>query len=111
MTDPRAYQVVTQDVIARKCYPFVADFSVFHASADFNRNVYKEETFNKYLANNVKRHLTCRISDSTVIGANSEVRENSVIEKSVIGDNCKIGQNVTIKRCIIWDNTEIHDNC
>ena len=73
--------------------------------------VYIETPFNKYVAQNVRRHLTCRISDSTVIGRNSELRENSVIEQSVIGANCIIGQNVTIRRSIIWDNTEIHDNC
>ena len=88
------------DVIARKCYPFTVDFSVFHAASQTsmnpseftNRNIaYRTETFNKYLAQNVRRHLTSRISDSTVIGSNSEIKENSVIEHCVIGDNCKIG--------------------
>lgn len=72
--------MITSDVIARKCYPFVVDNVVFHASQDSNKLVYKEEVFNKYVANNVRRHLTCRISDSSVIGNNSEVREKSIID-------------------------------
>ena len=111
VSDPRTYAVITQDIIARKCYPFVVDFPVFHATPQFHRMVYSETPFNKYVAVNVKRHLTSRISDSTVIGDNSVVGENSTVEQSVIGANCKIGKNVTIRRSIIWDNTEIHDNC
>ena len=111
ISDPRTYAVITQDIIARKCYPFVVDFPVFHASNEHHRMVYSETPFNKYVAVNVRRHLTSQISDSTVIGPNSEIRENSQVEQSVIGANCKIGKNVTIRRSIIWDNTEIHDNC
>ena len=111
VTDPRTYAVITQDIIARKCYPFVVDFPVFHASVDVHKMVYVEAPFNKYVAQGVRRHLTSRISDSTVIGNNSVIAENSQVEQSVIGANCKIGKNVTIRRSIIWDNTEIHDNC
>ena len=111
VSDPRTYAVITQDIIARKCYPFVVDFPVFHASLEHHKMVYVEAPFNKYVAQNVRRHLTSRISDSTVIGKNTEIGERSVVEQSVIGSNCKIGKNVTIRRSIIWDGTEIHDNC
>ena len=80
---------------------------MFHVSSESSQLGYIEAPFNKYIAQSVKRHLTSRISDASVIGPNSEVRENSIIEQSVIGANCKIGKNVTIKRSIIWDNTEI----
>jgi len=110
IADPRTYQVITQDIIARKCYPFVVDFPVFHAKSEQSRLVYTEKPFYKYVASNVRRHLTSAISDNTVIGQNSEIGQNTIIDQSVIGANCKIGQNVTIKRCIIWDDTEIHDN-
>ena len=50
MADPRTYAVITQDIIARKCYPFVVDFPVFHASHDSHRMVYIEAPFNKYVA-------------------------------------------------------------
>ena len=68
ITDPRTYQVITQDIIARKCYPFVVDFPVFHVSSELNRMVYIEAPFNKYIAQNVRRHITSRISDASVIG-------------------------------------------
>ena len=42
--------------------------------------VYSEKPFNKYVAQNVRRHLTSRISDSTVIGSNSVVGQSSIIE-------------------------------
>ena len=59
ISDPRTYAVITQDIIARKCYPFVVDFPVFHASSEHHRMVYSETPFNKYVAVNVRRHLTC----------------------------------------------------
>lgn len=68
---------------------------------------YKVNTFNKYLSPDVKRHLSCTISDKCVIGKKTEIGANTLIINSVIGDNCKIHDNVTIKDSIIWNNVTI----
>jgi translation initiation factor eIF-2B subunit epsilon len=100
VNDPRTYQVISQDVIQRKCAPFVVDFTVFNGG-------FKVSTFNKYISENVKRHISCTISDRCVIGNHTEIGANSLIVNSVIGNNCKMGDNVTILNSIVWDGVEI----
>ena len=92
--------MINQEIIQRRCAPFVVDFPVFSGS-------YKVATFNKYLSSDVKRHLSCTISDKCVIGKNTEIGANTLIVNSVIGDNCKIHDNVTIKDSIIWNGVTI----
>ena len=72
LTDPRTYQVLTRDIIQRKCYPFVIDFPVFKGN-------FEVQPHNKYIGSRIKRHLSSTISDCSVIGSDVEIGEDSVV--------------------------------
>lgn len=46
-----------------------------------------------------------------MIGAKTQINDDTVISKSMIGKNCIIGNNVTIKSSHIMNNVVIKDNC
>lgn len=97
------YQAISQDVLARWCYPLVPDCNLVDTSYNYEYNhVYKEEK--------VVLAQSCKIGNSTCIGANTTVGEATAIEKSVIGRNCRIGAHVVIKNSFVWDNAVIADN-
>jgi translation initiation factor eIF-2B subunit epsilon len=104
VNDPRTYQVIQQEIIQRRCAPFVVDFPIFS-------DVYKVATFNKYLSSDLKRHISSTISDRCVIGKQTEIGANTLIVNSVIGDGCKIHDNVTIRDSIIWNDVTIKSGC
>lgn len=98
------YDAVSQDVLARWCYPLVPDSNLLESNSysyEFN-HIYKEDK--------VILAQSCKIGNCTSIGANSSVGEGTSIKKSVIGRNCQIGNNVTIKSSYVWDNAIIKDN-
>ena len=103
VVDPRTYQVISRDVISRRCMPFVVDLPVFGVG------VKQVQPFNRYYGQSVKRHLKSAIGDNCVIGSNTQIGENTQIINSVIGQGCTIGKNVVIKDCILWDNVVIKD--
>lgn len=98
------YDAISQDVLARWCYPLVPDLNLVENTSynyEFN-HVYKETK--------VVLAQSCRIGNSTCIGAHTSVGHDTAIEKSVIGRNCRIGANVSIKNSYIWDDAVIEDN-
>ncbi|KAG7663627.1 GCD6 [[Candida] subhashii] len=98
------YDAVSQDILARWCYPLVPDSNLVEDNSysyEFN-NIYKEDK--------VILAQSCKIGTSTSIGSNTTVGEGTCIKKSVIGRNCKIGNNVTIENSYIWDEAVIKDN-
>lgn len=82
----------------------MVDFPVFSDS-------YKVNTFNKYLSKDLRRHISSTISDRCVIGKQTEIGANVLIENSVIGDGCKIHDNVKIKDSVIWNDVTIKTGC
>lgn len=100
LNDPRTYQVLTQDVIQRKSAPFVVEFPVFKGNVD----VYPHH---KYLGKDIQKHASSVISDFCVIGARTEIGENTTIINSVIGEDCFIENSCEITNCIIWDGAQI----
>jgi translation initiation factor eIF-2B subunit epsilon len=98
------YDAVSQDVLARWCYPLVPDSNLLESNSysyEFN-HIYKEDK--------VILAQSCKIGSCTSIGTNSSVGEGTSIKKSVIGRNCQIGNNVTINNSYIWDNAIIKDD-
>ncbi|KAK6460529.1 translation initiation factor eIF-2B epsilon subunit, GEF [Scheffersomyces coipomensis] len=98
------YDAISQDVLARWCYPLVPDSNLIEGTSYTyeSKHIYKEEK--------VVLAQSCKIGSCTSIGANSSVGEGSIIKKSVIGRNCKIGKNVTISNSYVWDGAIIEDN-
>ncbi|ODV80981.1 SE-domain-containing protein [Suhomyces tanzawaensis NRRL Y-17324] len=98
------YDAISQDILARWCYPLVPDSNLLENSSytyEFN-HIYKEDK--------VILAQSCKIGSRTSIGSNTSVGDGSSIQKSVIGKNCQIGKNVTISNSYIWDNAIIGDN-
>lgn len=98
------YDAISQDILARWCYPLVPDSNLCDGNSytyEFN-HVYKEDK--------VVLAQSCKIGSCTSIGENTVVGEGSSIKKAVIGKNCKIGKNVEISNSYIWDNSVIEDN-
>lgn len=103
--DPRTYQVITRDVIARSVAPYCVDFPAFELG------VTQVLPFNRYYGKDVKRHLKSHFSDNIVVGSGTTIGPNTSIESSVIGQHCQVGANVTIKNSIIWGHVIIEDGC
>ncbi|ABN65195.2 translation initiation factor eIF-2B epsilon subunit, GEF [Scheffersomyces stipitis CBS 6054] len=98
------YDAVSQDVLARWCYPLVPDANLIE------NNSYTYEFSHIYKEEKVVLAQSCKIGSCTSIGANTTVGEGSSIKKSVIGRNCRIGKNVIINNSYIWENSVIEDN-
>lgn len=99
------YDAVSQDILARWCYPLVLDSNLVDGSS------YSYELNNIYKEDKIVLAQSCKIGNSTSIGRNSKVGEATSIKKSVVGRNCTIGDNVIIENSYIWDNAVIKDNC
>lgn len=99
------YDAISQDILARWCYPLVLDSNLVEGSS------YSYELNNIYKEDKIVLAQSCKIGNSTSIGRNSKVGEATSIKKSVVGRNCTIGDNVVIENSYIWDNAVIKDNC
>lgn len=99
------YDAVSQDILARWCYPLVLDSNLVDGSS------YSYELNNIYKEDKIVLAQSCKIGNSTSIGRNSKVGEATSIKKSVVGRNCTIGDNVIIENSYSWDNAVIKDNC
>ncbi|CAH0391142.1 unnamed protein product [Bemisia tabaci] len=98
-----SYQQVSADVINRWVHPQVPDNNV-QAPYTYRRN-------NIYLQQNISLSKDCKLLQDTIIGAGSQIGNNTVIKNSVIGCQCKIGSNVTIKNSFLFDGCIVKDNC
>lgn len=98
------YNAITQDVLARWCYPLTPDANFVDDSS------YSYEVHHIYKEEKVVLAQSCEVGSRTCIGANTVIGNDTLVEKSVIGRNCKIGANVVITNSCIWDNAVIEDN-
>lgn len=53
---------------------------------------------------------SCTLVEDVLIGADTEICDNTTITKTMIGNNCKIGNNVTLVGSQIMDHVTIKDN-
>ncbi|ORZ23764.1 translation initiation factor eIF-2B subunit epsilon [Lobosporangium transversale] len=99
------YDAVSKDIISRWTFPMVPDSNLPTGDCyEYRRGlVYKEKS--------VVLSRTCVVEEKVVIGANTQIAENSVLSNCVIGKNCVIGANVKIDNAYIWDNVTVKDNC
>lgn len=99
------YDAVSQDILARWCYPLVPDSNLLE------NNSYTYESNHIYKEEKVVLAQSCKIGSRTAIGRGTTVGEKTTVSRSVVGKNCVIGANVTIEGLYIWDNAVIDDNC
>ncbi|KAI1312621.1 hypothetical protein EDD11_002930 [Mortierella claussenii] len=99
------YDAISKDIISRWTFPMVPDSNLPDGDCyEFRRGlVYKEKS--------VVLSRTCVVEEKVVIGANTQIAENSVLSNCVIGKNCVIGSNVKIDNAYIWDGVTVMDNC
>lgn len=100
----QTYDAISQDFIARWCYPLVLNANLLKGQT------YSYESQHIYKEKDVVLAQSCKIKKNTAIGSGSKIGEGTVIENSVVGRNCKIGSNIRIKNSYIWDNVVIDDN-
>ncbi|OUM69469.1 hypothetical protein PIROE2DRAFT_35550, partial [Piromyces sp. E2] len=101
----KMYDAITKDVISRWTFPLTPDSNIQQGdNYRHSRNqIYKDQTV--ILARSAK------LIEKVIVGANTEIGENSRISNSTIGHNCKIGDNVVIENSYIWDDVTIESNC
>lgn len=99
----QTYDAISQDLIARWCYPLVLDSNIL------KDQTYTYESQHIYKEKDVVLAQSCKIKKNTAIGSGSKIGEGTVIENSVIGRNCQIGSNIHIKNSYIWDAVIIND--
>ena len=76
------------------------DFPVFKGNVDVS-------THHRYIGKEIQKHASSVISDFSVIGARTEIGENTTITNSVIGEDCFIENSCEITNCIIWDGVTV----
>lgn len=101
----KMYDAISKDVISRWTFPLTPDSNIqLGDNYRHSRNqIYKDQSV--ILARSAK------LVEKVIVGANTEIGENSRISNSTIGHNCKIGDNVVIENSYIWDNVVIESNC
>ncbi|KAG7196198.1 uncharacterized protein KQ657_000210 [Scheffersomyces spartinae] len=98
------YAAISQDILARWCYPLVPDSNLL------DTNTYSYEIGHVYKEDKIVLAQSCKIGKCTAIGTGTSIGEGSNISDSVIGRNCLIGANVTIQNSYVWDNAIIEDD-
>eukprot|EP01084_Bolivina_argentea_P193117 331369_1 len=92
--DWHSYNGITFDIIERWTYPLVLDSNTISHNYIYQRNnIYKEDK--------VKIGLNTEIIKNTILGYNTSIGNNCIINKSVIGINCIIGNNTHITNSFI----------
>ena len=100
VSDFRAYETLTRDIISRWTFPACPDASSAYRVS--RHGVYKEES--------VTLAKSCRVMSGSVIGRGTSIGDKSVVHNSVIGNYCRIGRNVNIRNAYIWDYAVIEDD-
>lgn len=101
--DPRTYDAVSRDIVARWTYPMVPDTNMV-ATTSYTR--VRDGTYKEH---GVRLARSVKLSGDCVLGARTRIGAGSVVNKCVIGRNCVIGKGVTLEGCYLWDNVRVED--
>ena len=96
------YFAAQRDCLHRWMYPIVPELTTGKATQNMiytRHNVYKNLT--------ADLHKDALIEDTVLIGAGSQVAQNSRICNTVIGQDCSIGRNVSLQNCVVQANVVI----
>ncbi|KAI0097534.1 eIF4-gamma/eIF5/eIF2-epsilon [Nemania sp. FL0031] len=102
-TSLQMYDAISHDILGGWAYPFTPDCNLLKGQTYYLRddnNVYQEDDVL------VEEHTE---TIDAILGRDTHVGSNSIIQNSIIGRNCKIGSNVRIVNSFIWDDVEIGD--
>ncbi|CAH1390887.1 unnamed protein product [Nezara viridula] len=103
VTSWQNYHSISHDIIHRWTYPLVPDM--------FLDQYYSYRRNNIYVQDNVTLAQGCSLVEDVVIGGESDVGENTVIQSSIIGKNCKISEKSSIINSHILNRVTIEKGC
>ncbi|XP_013175388.1 PREDICTED: translation initiation factor eIF-2B subunit epsilon [Papilio xuthus] len=105
ITNWKTYQIVSWDILHNWVYPLSIETGSFFQ----NNYIFMENHNFRKITSKLSR--SCTLVEDVLIGADTEIYDNTTITKTMIGNNCKIGNNVTLVGSQIMDNVTIKDNC
>ncbi|XP_014355995.2 translation initiation factor eIF-2B subunit epsilon [Papilio machaon] len=105
ITNWKTYQIVSWDILHNWVYPLSIETGSFFQN---NYILMENHNFRKITS---KLSRSCTLDEDVLIGADTEICDNTTITKTMIGNNCKIGNNVILVGSQIMDNVTIKDNC
>lgn len=100
VSDFRAYETLTRDIISRWTFPACPDANSGYSLS--RQGVYKEDS--------VTLAKSCRVTSGSVLGRGTSIGHKSIVHNSVIGNYCRIGKNANIRDAYIWDYAIIEDD-
>jgi len=63
------------------------------------------------LKEGVKLPASVQRHGMVVVGEDTIIAENAILENCVIGDGCVIGEGTFLKDCVIWDRVQVGEHC
>ncbi|XP_004927856.1 translation initiation factor eIF-2B subunit epsilon isoform X1 [Bombyx mori] len=105
ITNWKTYQTVCRDILHKWVYPLSIE------SGLYSRDKYTLTGNLNFVENSAMLSRSCVLTENTLIGAKTQVQDNTTVTKSIIGKKCTIGNNVIINGSHIMNNVIIKDNC
>jgi len=103
--DLRTYAAISRDVLQRWLYPLVPDANWWTEDSS-----YSVDRAIRYKDEDVEIQRSCFLSEHSMVGSGSVIRERTRIIGSVVGEGCVIGKNVLLEDCFLWNNVTVEDN-
>ncbi|CAG4964568.1 unnamed protein product [Parnassius apollo] len=105
ITNWKTYQIVCWDILHYWTHPLSIE------TGSFYQNNYVFMGNHNFRKTSSKLSRSCTLIEDVLIGANTQICDNTTVSKTMIGNNCEIGNNVTLIGSHIMDNVVIKDNC
>jgi translation initiation factor eIF-2B subunit epsilon len=98
--DPRTYDAITKDVLARWAHPIVLNSNLLPYNAAPS---YKCQHSDLYQEDNVQVAYSATVAPPSAIGARTTVADRSLVKRSVLGRDCRLGEDVKVDGAYLWD--------
>jgi len=102
--DPRTYDAITKDVLARWAHPIVLNSNLL----PYNANpTYKCQHSDLYQEDNVQVSYSATVIPPSAIGARTIIADRALVKRSVLGRDCKLGEEVKVEEAYLWDQVTL----
>ena len=99
----RAYDAISKEILGRWTYPFCPDSNLMDGQN------YKLRGGKLYQEDGVRVGRDTCLKGRVVLGAGTEIGEDSLLVNSILGRRCNIGSNVHITNAYLWDDVVVKD--
>jgi len=107
VADFLTYLSVTNDVLNRWVYPLVPEANI----SSIGKKAYHVSRHNVYKAECALLLQGSKLQQNVIIGPDTVIGENTVLDHVSVGRGCKIGSNTSIFNSVLYDNIKIGSNC